>query len=295
MARSVVVTGATSGIGRVTELELARAGFAVTGTATTPAKAAALRAEAAGAGLHLDTVVCDVTDPDATAAAFEEVAAATGGGPWAVVNNAGIAQAGPVEDIDDGRIRHQLEVNLLAPVRIARLVLPAMRKRGEGRIVNMSSFGGLISEPMLGWYNASKFALEAISDALRIEVARFGVAVILIEPGGFRSGIWQRGIDGVPEAPDSAYNDLRWFADAMLEYSRTLPEPDPVARAVCRALATPRPRPRYLVGTDVRVGTVLETVLPTSTVDFVKGVRAGLRTPRTLPERIGRKLLTRFL
>jgi NAD(P)-dependent dehydrogenase (short-subunit alcohol dehydrogenase family) len=293
--RSVVVTGATAGIGRVTVMELARAGFTVFGTARTHEKADALRKAAADEGLAIETVVCDVADAQSTAQAFDIVAAATDGGPWAVVNNAGYAQPGPVEDVDDVRARAQLEVNVIAPARIAQLVLPTMRARGEGRIVNMSSFGGLISEPFLGWYTASKFALEALSDSLRMEVARYGIQVVLIEPGGFNSDIWQRGVDMLPMTQTSPYADLLGFADAMLAYSKGLPAPDSVGRAVRRALTAARPRERYLVGTDVRVGTALERLLPVSTVDYIKCVRAGLRTPTSVPGRIASTVLTKFL
>ncbi len=293
--RSVVVTGATSGIGRVTALELARAGFTVFGTARSEQKADALRAEASATGLTVHTVVCEMTDIGQTEAAFDTIAAATDGGPWALVNNAGFAQGGTVEDVDDDRAREQMEVNLLAPIRLAKLVLPAMRRRGEGRIVNMSSFGGLISSPYLGWYSASKFALEAISDALRLEVAQFGVKVLLVEPGGFASDIWQRGVDELPRPEGSPYAHLYGFADSLLTYSRGLPGPEPVARAVRRALTSPRPRSRYLVGADVRVGTLMETVLPVAAVDFIKGVRYGLHVPRSWVSRTGARWASRLM
>ncbi|MGA8118145.1 MAG: SDR family oxidoreductase [Actinocatenispora sp.] len=293
--RSVVVTGATSGIGKECALELARAGFMVFGTARSAEKGAALESEADASGLKLRTVVCDVADVAATEEAFHEVAAETGGGPWAVVNNAGYAQAGTVEDVDDDSARRQMDVNLLAPIRIAKLVLPSMRERGDGRIVNMSSFGGLISSPYLGWYSASKFGLEAISDALRLEVAPFGVKVILVEPGGFASGIWQRGVDEMPSPDGSAYAHLYGFADGMIAYSRGLPGPEPVARAVRAALTRPRPRPRYPVGADTKVGSMLETFLPVPAVDYVKSVRYGLDTPKSWRGRVGSSIINRLM
>lgn len=292
--RSVVVTGATSGIGKVTALGLAREGFEVFATARSAEKAAALTEEAARAGAGLRTVVCDVADEQQTEDAFKEVADATRGGPWAVVNNAGYAQPGTVEDVPQDQAMRQMDVNLLAPVRIAKLVLPGMRERGDGRIVNMSSFGGLISTPYLGWYSASKFALEAISDALRLEVAPFGVKVILIEPGGFASGIWQRGVDALPPPEGSAYAHLYGLADGMLAYARGLPEPGPVAVAVHRALTSRRPRARYLVGADARVGTLMETILPNAAMDYVKSVRYGLHTPRSRAASIGAGLVSRL-
>lgn len=293
--KSVVVTGATSGIGKAVALDLARAGLTVYGTARTPEKAAALESEAKSAGLSLRTAVCDVADAEATAEAFRTIAAETDGGPWAVVNNAGYAQAGTVEDVDDDKARDQIEVNLLAPIRIAKLVLPSMRERGDGRIVNMSSFGGLISTPYLGWYSASKFGLEAVSDALRLEVAPFGVKVVLVEPGGFASGIWQRGVDELPSPEGSAYAHLYGFADGMLTYSRGLPGPEPVAEAVRKALTSLRPRARYVVGADAKVGSLMETVLPVPAIDYVKSVRYGLHSPRSRRGRIGAGIVNRLM
>jgi NAD(P)-dependent dehydrogenase (short-subunit alcohol dehydrogenase family) len=191
MAKSVVLTGATSGIGLASVLELARAGYDVIGTARTDDKAELLRKTAEGQGLVVRTVVADLSDAASTRRAFDEVASLTGGGPWAVVNNAGFAQAGAIEDVDDDAVRRQLEVNLVAPTLIARLVLPVMRERGDGRIVNVSSVSARVSTPFLGWYVASKMALEGVTDALRMEVAPFGITVVLVEPGPFRTEIWE--------------------------------------------------------------------------------------------------------
>src|SRR3954451_9319426 len=191
MGRTVVVTGANSGIGLVTALELAGAGFDVIGTARSQDKADVLHMAAAERGLNLECVLLDVADAESTEKGFAEIDVLTGGGPWAVVNNAGLAQAGSIEDVDDDGVRYQLEVNLVAPARIARLVLPGMRERGDGRIINMSSIAGRVSLPLMGWYCASKHGLEAMSDALRMEVAPYGVKVSLVEPGSFGTGIWE--------------------------------------------------------------------------------------------------------
>lgn len=287
MTRSVVVTGASSGIGRAIALELAGGGYDVIGTARSAQKAATLRAAAEQRGVGIRTVLLDVTDAESTVLGFTEIAKLTDGGPWAVVNNAGIAQPGAVEDVDDDAARLQLETNLIAPARIARLVLPAMRQRRDGRIVNISSLSGRVSTPFIGWYCASKHALESLTDALRIEVAHFGVKVVLIEPGSFGSGIWERGVAALPPRKHSAYRDSYGLAQEMLRRSRTLPDPAPVARAVRAALDSPKPRARYLVGADARTGTTLEAVLPTAVSDYAKEVATGLRTP---PERLGRLL-----
>lgn len=275
MPRSVVVTGANSGIGRATALELARGGYDVIGTVRSEEKAAALTADADVRGLVLRTVLCDVADADSTGRAFARIAELTGGGPWAVVNNAGYAQPGAVEDVDDDAARAQLEVNLVAPARIARLVLPAMRARGEGRIVNVSSVAGRVSAPLSGWYTASKHGLEALTDALRMEVADFGVRVTLIEPGGFGTDIWEGARETLPAS--SAYAGAYARADAAIARAGALPDPVWVARVIRFALTTPLPQARYLVGFDA-VGAVLADALtPTVVSDAVKSAAAGVR------------------
>lgn len=277
MSRSVVVTGANSGIGLATALELASAGYDVIGTVRSAAKAERVEAEARRRGVRVGTVLCDVADAESTERAFGEVAERTGGGPWAVVNNAGYAQSGAMEDVSDEVARAQLEVNLVAPMRIAKLVLPAMRARGEGRIVNVSSIAGRVSSPLVGWYCASKRGLEAATDALRIEVAPFGVAVVLVEPGGFGTGIWEEGRDRIPAPDGSPYADAYRRGDWLTSRGGILPDPIWVARAIRLALATPMPLARYLVGLDALAGVAVERLLPTLVTDYVKGVVAGVR------------------
>jgi NAD(P)-dependent dehydrogenase (short-subunit alcohol dehydrogenase family) len=222
-------------------------------------------------------VLLDVADAASTERGFAEVAELTRGGPWAVVNNAGFAQAGAIADVDDAAVRRQLEVNLVAPARIARLVLPAMRRRGGGRIVNVSSIAGRLSLPLLGWYCASKHGLEAMTDSLRMEVARYGVKVVLIEPGSFATGIW----DGAryPEQAGAgeyaaAYRQAR---STTARLAPLMPRPKWVARTVRTALASPHPRARYLIGVDAVGGVVVERLAPTAVSDLVKEAVAGIR------------------
>ncbi|MEP7054368.1 MAG: SDR family oxidoreductase [Actinomycetota bacterium] len=277
MAKSVVVTGANSGIGLATALHLAEHGYDVIGTARSAEKASVVTAAASSRDLVLRVVVCDVTSAVETESAFAEIAELTDGGPWAVVNNAGISQPGAVEDVSDEDARYQLEVNLLAPARITRLVLPSMRARGDGRIVMMSSIAGRVAIPMLGWYSASKHALEALSDSLRAEVAGFGVKVVLIEPGSFSSDLWSTAGSRLPEI-NEAYRAAYERAFAVASHrGPELPDPVWVARAVRLALASPVPLARYLVGTDAMVGTALHALAPTIVADYAKSRAAGLR------------------
>ena len=284
MSRSVVVTGANSGIGLVTALELAGAGYDVIGTTRSPEKAQLVHAAATERGLSLRTVQLDVDDAGSCTAAFDNVAELTDGGPWAVVNNAGYAQAGSVEDINDELARAQLETNLLAPMRIARLVLPRMRAQGEGRIVNVSSVAGRMSTPLMGWYCASKHGLEAVTDALRMEVEQDGVRVILVEPGMFGTDIWSAASDDrLPPPTTARYAAAYARADSMHAHTRKLPDPVWVARTIRLALGSPLPLARYVVGADAVGGILAETLVPTAVTDYVKAVTSGLRA---LPVRI---------
>lgn len=278
MGKSVVVTGANSGIGLSTAIELAGAGYDVLGTVRSSSKADALQAKAREKGVAVRAVVCDVGDEESTRKGFAEIDSLTGGGPWAVVNNAGFAQAGAVEDVSAEDARYQLEVNLVAPARIAQLVLPGMRERGDGRIVNVSSIAGRVSTPLTGWYCASKHGLEALSDALRMEVGQFGVKVILIEPGGFGTGIWESGHESFPAPPDSPYEDVYARAKSATLKGKHFPDPVWVARAIRLALASPVPLPRYLVGVDAVTMAVSDSLAPTVVSDYVKAAGAGLRS-----------------
>jgi NAD(P)-dependent dehydrogenase (short-subunit alcohol dehydrogenase family) len=277
MGRSVVVTGANSGIGLATAVELAAHGWDVIGTVRSAAKGDVLVEAAASRDATVRYVVCDVADAESTEAAFAEIEAMTPEGLFAVVNNAGYGFAGPLEEVGDDAAREIFETNVLGPMRICRLVLPDMRARGTGRIVNVSSIAGRVVTPMTGWYCASKHALEALSDALRQEVGGFGVKVILVEPGGFGTGIWNQANERLPESADGPYAGAYARARMAATAGERLPDPVWVARTIRLALATPYPLARYLIGVDAVVGTVLDTLAPTAVADYVKAATAGLR------------------
>src|SRR5579884_3109534 len=186
---TALVTGANSGIGLATVVELARRGLDAVGSVRSPAKARAVHAAARAEGVSVRTVLLDVTDARACARVIDDVR------PYALVNNAGISNLGAVEDVSDADVRAQLETMLIGPMRLARLSIPHMRAAHGGRIVNVSSIYGMMTTPLSGWYQASKHALEAVSDALRMEVARDGIRVVLIQPGGFDTGIWENGAE----------------------------------------------------------------------------------------------------
>ena len=183
--QTVLTTGANSGIGLATVLEVARRGYHAVGTVRSQTKADAVASAALAAGRDVETAILDVTD----AAAAEEIVDHYR--PYAVVNNAGYSITGAIEDVTDDEARAALETMVLAPMRLARLAIPPMRERHEGRIVNVSSIYGRVTTPLTGWYQGVKHALEALTDALRMEVAGSGVRVVLVEPGSFRTGIWE--------------------------------------------------------------------------------------------------------
>lgn len=269
-----MVTGANSGIGLATALELAGAGYDVVGTVRSEAKAKDLYDAATARGVALQAALMDVADEESTAKGIAAIESRSD--IWAVVNNAGFAQAGTIEDVDDEAVRYQLEVNVVAPARIARLVLPGMRDRGTGRIVNISSIAGRISLPMMGWYCASKHALEAMTDALRMEVAGTGIAVSLVEPGSFGTGIWEGA--RYPDVTSSVYADAYARAQrTTVSGVRLLPDPVWVARTVRVALGSPVPLARYLIGADAVGGVLAERLVPTALSDVVKGLVSGVR------------------
>ncbi|MFI6006339.1 SDR family NAD(P)-dependent oxidoreductase [Streptomyces sp. NPDC051366] len=280
--RSVVVTGATGGIGAATAVRLAGLGWDVIGTARSQAKADVLVAAAAGEGLTLRTVVLDVADPVSCQEVMARIEEMTSGGVWAVVNNAGVPQAGSVEDVSDEQARHLLEVNLLGAMRICRLALPGMRRRGGGRIVNVSSGLGRVPWPLGGWYSASKHALSAITHCLRVETAHAGVRVSLVEPGAFATAMLDRAVTDLnntdPAGDRAGYDRSRTLFTAV---NQRVPGPEPVAKVIATALSARRPKARYTVGLDARFLIPLHTMTPLWLSDRIKHAVTGL--PRTAP------------
>lgn len=239
----ILVTGAGSGIGLATAVALARSGRHPLAAVHREDQCDAVAKAAAEAGVEIETVVLDVGDADAC----EDVV--SGRHLEGLVNSAGYVNGGALLDVDDADIRRHVEVMMLAPVRLARLAFPSLRAHGRGRIVNIGSVLGQMSTPLMGWYDGTKHALEALNDALRIELAAEGVRVVLVEPGAIRTPIYAKARKEMGDRHPSSYTDAyrRWGAiTRALEPLFT--EPEAVARTVLRAFDDDRPRSRYYVG-----------------------------------------------
>jgi NAD(P)-dependent dehydrogenase (short-subunit alcohol dehydrogenase family) len=273
VSRAVLITGCSSGIGHAAAERLARRGHTVYATARDPERLADLQA----AGARVLTL--DVSDDASARAAVEEVERAEGA-VGALVNNAGYGQSGAVEAVPIDAIRAQFETNLLGYVRMAQLVLPGMRRQGHGRIVNLSSVAGRVTMPGSGVYSASKFAIEAMTDALRFEVRGFGVGVSLVEPGPIRTEFTGGANSRLPEAGAAPYDEYHAAvakADAEADESFLAGSAEAVAKAIERAITARRPRPRYKVTFVARLLPALRGTLPDRAWD------AFLRTQAPAP------------
>jgi NAD(P)-dependent dehydrogenase (short-subunit alcohol dehydrogenase family) len=263
---TVLITGASTGIGEATAHHLKELGFDAVGAVRKDEDAERLRA--AGLG----TVKLDVTDAASIAAAWAEL----GDGPLTgLVNNAGIAVAAPIEFLPLDQLRHQLEINLVGQVAVTQRFLPALRA-GRGRIVNVSSIGGRVALPLVGAYNMSKFGMEGMSDSLRRELRPHGVDVIVIEPGGVKTPIWQKGHELADDLQDDMPPEAQRLYGRMIEALRKQTvkiqnergiEPREVAEAIGTALTAKRPRARYLVGRDAKLRARAAGVLPDRVMD----------------------------
>ncbi len=262
--RVAIVTGANSGIGLATALELARRGLRSIGTVRSAAKADALVEAAEAHGVEVEPALMDVTD----AASCERVVAEYR--PTVVVNNAGLPVTGAIEDIDDEEARAALETMVVGPMRLARLALPFMREVHDGRIVNVSSIYGRATTPLTGWYQGCKHALEGVSDALRAEVAADGVRVVLVEPGFVRTAFWAgtEGDLGGRSGSGFAGPYRRLLATTRLA-APIMSDPAHVARVIADAVASRHPRARYLVGCDAQAIAAVRSATPTRVWDQV--------------------------
>jgi NAD(P)-dependent dehydrogenase (short-subunit alcohol dehydrogenase family) len=271
-----LVTGASTGIGRATALRLAGVGWTVLAGVRTPAAGEELAAQAPEGGVR--PVALEITDPQQIAAAAARVqgepGASVAGGLDALVNNAGVGVGGPIELVDDAELRRQFDVNVFGQLAVTRALLPALR-RARGRIVFISSIGGLVATPFLAPYAASKHAIEAFADAARVELRSSGVQVALVEPGSVATPIWDKSREAaaeleIPPELRAQYGHVpAAMRKAIEDTGRRGVPPEEVARRIESALSARRMRARYLVGRDAYVMLALRRLLPDRAFDAV--------------------------
>ena len=280
-SKIVLVTGATAGIGRKTALYLAQLGHHVIATGRKAAELAAVKLEAGSA--KLDTLSLDVTSAESIAAAVAAVDQITKGhGIDALVNNAGFGVLGPTSEISDADMRRQYDTNVFGLMNVTRAFLPQMIARGAGRVINVSSVGGRIVLPYFGVYNSTKYAVEALSDAMRYELRPLGVDVSLIEPGIIKTNFEAIAVSGLEQFASTP------FAVAVEKYeemsklgNRFASEPIVIAKAIAKAVNARRPRARYVAPFSNHVIFAMSTFLPTRVWDWAMR-KVGFLTPAAL-------------
>lgn len=272
------MTGAARGIGRATVLRLAAAGWEVIAGVRSEADGDELLKESPGPA---KTVPLDITDPAQIARLDEALPERLD----AVVNNAGVVVGGPIEAVPPDELRRQLEVNVVGQAAVTQAVLPRLRT-SRGRIVFVSSLSGVVATPLMGAYNASKFALEGMADSLRMELAPWGIRVVIVQPAQTDTDLWRQAdtdLDNAVETLSPHHRQL--YAKHIEGFRRSIPRSqrmaspaDGVAATIEKALTAPRPRARYVVGAGPRVQALIAKLTPTPVLDRM--LRAGTGVPR---------------
>jgi NAD(P)-dependent dehydrogenase (short-subunit alcohol dehydrogenase family) len=259
-----VITGASSGIGMLTTVELARAGFHVVATMRDLNRATRLDQLSAAAGVteRIEQRKLDITETFAIPHVVKDILR-DHGRIDVLVNNAGFPMAGFAEDIRLDELRQQFETNFFGTIAMTQAVLPAMRAQNSGHIIMVSSVSGRVGQPVLSSYCASKFALEGWSEALRVETHSLGIRVVLIEPGSFKTDIWDRNVR-IGEVAISKESPNRERANRFAQFVKKTPKRDAirVARLIARVAQDPNPKLRYMIGFDAHVQRWLRTLMP---------------------------------
>jgi len=262
--RIALITGSSSGIGLLTAIELARGGYRVVATMRDLSRRTRLdkAAERAGVAGQLDIRRLDVTETE-TIPALVEAVVRDYGRIDVLVNNAGFAVAGFVEDLRLAEIRQQFDTNFFGQAAMTKAVLPVMRRQRSGHIIMVSSISGRVGQPVLSSYSSSKFALEGWSEALRLETFSLGIRVVLVEPGSFATDIWERNAK-IGEDVFRADSPNRERGERFAAMVKKLHKPDAivVARLIAHIAADPNPRLRYRIGFDAHVQRWLRALLP---------------------------------
>ena len=274
MNKTALVTGASSGIGEETARTLHKLGYTVYAAARRTDRLKQLTA----IGIHALTM--DVTDDESMSSGIEKIITETGR-IAVLVNNAGYGSYGAIEDVSLDEARRQFEVNVFGLGRLTQLVLPHMRAQRSGTIINISSMGGRLTTPLGGWYHATKYAVEALSDALRMETAPFGIDVVVIEPGGIRTEWSGIAADHLEEtAEGSAYaSQIKAVANSMRSESTNKRQSPPsvIADTVEKIVTARKPRTRYVVGFAAKPLVTLRHILPDRAFDRLISAGQGAR------------------
>jgi len=279
----VLISGASTGMGAATARELARRGYHVLAGVRRESDADALR------GPGLEPVILDITDPGHIEAVARRIAGDPARRPLrAVINNAGIAINAPVELLSMAEWRRQFEVNFFGHVAVTQAVLPALHA-SSGRVVNISSLGGKVAMPTYGAYAGAKFAMEAMSDALRRELAPHGVQVVVVEPGGVRTEMTSRGVERMNETIAALSPQQRGRYGGLLRavishataFTKSGQPAETAGRIIADAATVRRPRARYTIGRDAAVLTRLSRVLPDRVLDRLLAADLRPHFPKT--------------
>lgn len=272
-----LITGTSSGFGMLTAISLAKSGYLVVATMRDLSRKEAIMRLAAEAGIsnQLRYIRLDVTDPDSITEAMDEILRQFGRIDM-LVNNAGFAVGGFIEEVPMADWRRQMETNLFGLIEVTRAVLPVMRKQRSGFIINISSVSGLSGFPGYAPYATSKFAVEGFTESLRHEMSPFGIKAVLIEPGAYRTPIWNKGIGEIRQQEQSPYSKQ---LDAVLRYSRrtgeTAPDPQEVADLIVRVGQMRSPRLRYALGKGSRLLIIGKALLPWKWFEWI--IARGLK------------------
>jgi len=283
MANKVaLVTGSSSGFGLLTVIELAKAGFFVVATMRQPERRTRLEAALSSAGSDLNARV-EVRQLDVTN--FEGIPSAIGslakdhGRIDVLVNNAGFAVGGFAEDVALDELRLQMDTNFFGQVAVTKAVLPLMRKQNSGHIIMVSSILGLLGQPMVSSYCASKHALEGWAEALRIELRALGIKVVLVEPGAYKTDIWTRNVlvsRGSQDQSSPNKERSRKYVDGVKEGKTEMADPIEVAELITRIAQDPNPTLRYRAGNDAKMGYFMRSLLPWSVWEGMVEKRAKI-------------------
>lgn len=270
MNKTVLITGTSTGIGRACALHLDDLGFTVYAGVRKSDDAEALKREASG---RLKPIILDVSDESSISIAAEKIKLETGGRIDGLINNAGIGLGGALEVTPLGEIHKLMNVNVIGLLAATKVFLPLLRE-SQGRIINIGSTSGYLASPGASVYSGSKFAVRAITDALRLELHHFGIKVILVSPGAIESAIWDKGKNYRQALQDSVnpdiaalYSALRRFGDSLYTGMKRIPASE-VAKVIADALTNKHPKRHYIVGKDAK-GAKKATYLPRAILDRI--------------------------